>query len=105
MAILDPNQALVDFSTENGVNAKALRNTIRGVLFFFSESIKRNISPSNVKDDLKLLGAFCCICMCLRHTGHAPNDLPGPLLQAWTKTKQASLRTNTNRILSRCQPR
>lgn len=52
----DANEALEAFSEEHGVNLKALRGIIRGVLFFFAEALKKNLSPAHIKEDLVKLG-------------------------------------------------
>jgi COMMD2-7/10, HN domain len=58
----DPNDSLEAFATENKVNQKALKNTVRGVLFFFSEALKKNMSPAHVKEDLHNLGKLGSRC-------------------------------------------
>jgi len=47
---------LARFSTDHGVNPKALNSTIRGVMFFFTACLKNNMAPRAVKEDLVLLG-------------------------------------------------
>lgn len=47
---------LAEFAAKNGVNIKALNNTIKGILFFFAEALKANMSPEAVQQDLVSLG-------------------------------------------------
>jgi len=47
---------LHEFATKHGVKEKPLRNTVRGVLYFFSEALKKNMAPAQVKEDLLGLG-------------------------------------------------
>lgn len=52
----DPEDGLARFGERHGVNLKALKNIIRGVLFFFVEALKKNLSPAHIKEDLVKLG-------------------------------------------------
>lgn len=53
------SDTLTAFATQHGVKEKPLRNTIRGVLFFFGEALKKNMAPQQVKEDLTNLGELC----------------------------------------------
>jgi len=52
----DRNEALVQFGEAHGVNVKALRTTFKGVMTFFSEALKKNMSFVHAKEDLVQLG-------------------------------------------------
>jgi len=47
---------LTKFSATYGVNPKALKSTVKGILYFFGEALKRNLSPAQVREDLVNLG-------------------------------------------------
>jgi len=54
-AVLQEN--LDKFGQENGINQKALKNTVGGFLYFLNESLKKkNMAPANLKEDLVRLG-------------------------------------------------
>eukprot|EP01102_Stenamoeba_stenopodia_P005277 TRINITY_DN15844_c0_g1_i1.p1 TRINITY_DN15844_c0_g1~~TRINITY_DN15844_c0_g1_i1.p1 ORF type:complete len:205 (-),score=53.12 TRINITY_DN15844_c0_g1_i1:142-756(-) len=44
------------FAQEHGVNPAALRNTVRGALFFFRGAVKSNLNPDQIRDDLVAFG-------------------------------------------------
>ena len=48
--------AVGTFATAHGVNPKALRNSVRGMLLFFKGALKENISPAQVQEDCIALG-------------------------------------------------
>lgn len=48
------------FASKYGVNVRALKNCCRGLLVLFKESLKRTLTPSQLKDDLVHLGALPC---------------------------------------------
>eukprot|EP00808_Paulinella_micropora_P005111 g38715.t1 len=54
----DPNAEadLKNFATEHKVKEKALGNMVRGILFFFSACLKKNLAASAVEEDLGKLG-------------------------------------------------
>ncbi len=52
----EATDALTSFSVEHKVNPKVLKNTNKGVLYFFTEALKKNMAPVHVKEDLILLG-------------------------------------------------
>jgi hypothetical protein len=57
--LTNPNAAttqLDDFAGKHGVNTKALKNMLQGVIYFFTEALKRNMSSSHVAEDLVGLG-------------------------------------------------
>jgi hypothetical protein len=44
------------FAQEHSVNPAALRNTVRGALFFFRGAVKTNLSAEHLKEDLLAFG-------------------------------------------------
>jgi hypothetical protein len=52
----DATRRLGEFGEEHGVNVRALGNTLRGVLFFFTGALKANLGAQQVKSDLSGLG-------------------------------------------------
>lgn len=54
----DPSASVMlgAFAEEHGVNSKALNNTIRGIMYFFAEALKNNLSSASVAEDLTKLG-------------------------------------------------
>jgi hypothetical protein len=44
------------FAETNGIKLKALRNTSRGVIFFFNQAIGRNLGGQQISQDLEQLG-------------------------------------------------
>ena len=45
------------FSEAEGVNAKALKNSVRSALLFFKGALKHSLTGAQVADDLRLLGS------------------------------------------------
>ncbi len=52
----DSRTRMEQFSADHKINLRALENTIQGVLYFFSESLRRTLKQSEVKSDLLKLG-------------------------------------------------
>jgi len=52
----DSRSRMEAFAAAQGVNLRALENTVQGILYFFSEALKRSLKQDDVKSDLEKLG-------------------------------------------------
>lgn len=52
----DARDNLDEFCRTKKINARALESTVQGVLYFFSEALRRSLKEEDVKGDLERLG-------------------------------------------------
>ncbi len=52
----DIMETLTQYAQSHGINFNALKNTVRGILYFFKGSIRNNLTPAVLKEDMITLG-------------------------------------------------
>ena len=103
--IVDRGEAIPRFAEEHGINQKALRGTLRGLLFFFVEALRRNMPPQHVKEDLLNLGRFSnsvSLPLPLRYSNLIRCLYAVYSVQGWRRTRQLHSASSGSSITSPC---